>query len=68
MQDKVAEMLCEEIGRIRARMEEAQQSLKRHPKNEKEISAAKIELVAFHTRLDDLHEREKKYFEIGDDS
>jgi len=61
MQDRVSEMLCEEIGRIRRRISEIQHEAKRHSDDDDKVSAAKIELAALHTRLSELRENEKKY-------
>jgi hypothetical protein len=59
MSVNIPHMLHDEIRRIEARMSALQDGVKRHCNEADFIEKAKIEMAALHTRLDELHKREK---------
>jgi len=61
MSAKISEMLRQEIVRIERRVEQLRDAAKRHPEDPDLLAKVKVELAMLHTRLDELHDREKKY-------
>jgi hypothetical protein len=61
MAPDIRQMLHAEIQRIEERMSALKDSVKRHNNEADFIEEARMEMAGLHTRLDELHERQKKY-------